>query len=53
MHIYRGQSTTDQIFMPRQIIEKTYQFNVDVHHLIIDFKQAYNSINYQLEWNVV
>jgi hypothetical protein len=43
----KGRSTTDQIFMLRQIIEKTYEFNVDIHQLFIDYKQAYDSINRQ------
>jgi hypothetical protein len=41
----KGRSTTDQTFMLRHIIEKTYMFNVDIHQLFIDYKQAYDSIN--------
>ena len=32
------------MFTLRQILEKTYKFNIDTHHLFIDFKQAYDSI---------
>ncbi|KMQ81552.1 endonuclease-reverse transcriptase [Lasius niger] len=39
-----GKSTTDQIFTLRQILEKTREFQIDTHHLFIDFKQAYDSI---------
>ena len=39
-----GKSTVDQMFTLRQVLEKTHEFNVDTHHLFIDFKQAYDSI---------
>ncbi|WP_333764848.1 RNA-directed DNA polymerase, partial [Streptomyces sp. IBSBF 2390] len=39
-----GKSTTDQIFTLRQILEKTREFQIDTHHLFIDFKQAYDCI---------
>ncbi|MGI4816809.1 MAG: reverse transcriptase domain-containing protein [Janthinobacterium lividum] len=39
-----GKSTTDQIFTLRRLLEKTLEFQVDTHHLFIDFKQAYDSI---------
>jgi hypothetical protein len=40
----RGRSTTDQIFSLR-ILEKAYEYNVDIHQLYVDYKQAYDSIN--------
>ena len=40
-----GKSTTDQIFTLRRILEKTLEFQIDTHHLFIDFKQAYDSID--------
>jgi sorting nexin-29 len=42
---YRGRSATDQIFSLRMILEKSYEYNVNIHQLYIDYKQAYNSIN--------
>uniref|UniRef100_A0A0K8TJE5 Reverse transcriptase domain-containing protein n=3 Tax=Lygus hesperus TaxID=30085 RepID=A0A0K8TJE5_LYGHE len=39
-----GKSTIDQIFSLRQIIEKSVEFQMSVHHLFIDFKAAYDSI---------
>ena len=40
-----GKSTTDQIFSLRRILEKTLEYQIDTHHLFIDFKQAYDSID--------
>jgi sorting nexin-29 len=42
----KGRSTTDQIFRLRMILEKAYQYNVDIHQLYIDYKQADDSINW-------
>ena len=39
-----GKSTTDQIFTLRRLLEKTLEYQIDTHHLFIDFKQAYDSI---------
>ncbi|KAJ4438486.1 hypothetical protein ANN_14431 [Periplaneta americana] len=40
-----GKSTIDQIFILRQIIEKTYEQNIETHHLFVDFSTVYDSIN--------
>ena len=37
--------TTDQIFVVRQILEKFYAHDIDLHLLFIDFKRAFDSIN--------
>ena len=41
-----GRSTTDQIFTVRQILQKCREYQVSTHHLVIDFKAAYDSIDY-------
>ena len=38
-------STIDNIFMIRQIMEKCYEYNVDIHNIFIDYIHAFNSIN--------
>ena len=43
---YRGErSTVDQIFSVRKILEKCSEHGKDTHHLFIDFKAAYDSID--------
>jgi sorting nexin-29 len=43
---YRGEpSTVDQIFTLRQILEKCGEHDKDTHHIFIDFKAAYDSID--------
>ena len=40
----RGRSTVDQISTMRQILEKCWERNLEVHHLFIDFKPAYDTV---------
>ena len=35
----RNRSTIDHIFCIRQILEKKWEYNEEVHHLFIDFKK--------------
>ena len=48
-----GRSTTDQIFTLRQILQKCREFRVPTHHLFVDFKAAYDSINRQELWKIL
>jgi hypothetical protein len=38
-------STIDQIQKLRQILEKTLQFQIETHHLFIDFKTVYDNVS--------
>lgn len=48
-----GRSTTDQMFTLRQILEKCREYQVPTHHLFIDFKAAYDTINRNELWRVM
>jgi hypothetical protein len=41
----RNKSTTARIFAMKHILEKCYEYVVDIHCVFIDFKQAFDSIN--------
>ncbi|CAK1585329.1 unnamed protein product [Parnassius mnemosyne] len=40
-----NRSTVDQIFSLSQILEKPFEYNVNTHHLFVDFKAAYNNVH--------
>jgi sorting nexin-29 len=41
----KGRSNTDHIFTLRQVLEKAHEYNISLHQLYIDFKQAFYSID--------
>jgi hypothetical protein len=44
----RNRSTTDNIFKMRKILEKCYEYDIEMHVMFIDFKQAFvNSVDRQ------
>jgi sorting nexin-29 len=47
MRLSKVEITTNQIFALSQIMEKTVEYQNGVHHLFIDFKSAYDSIDRQ------
>lgn len=49
----RDRSTSDQIFSLRQILEKCREYNIDTHHLFIDFKAAYDSVLRGKLWEIM
>ena len=49
----RGRSTTDQVFIIRQLIEKYWEYDREQLHLFIDFKQAYDRVNRTSLWKIM
>jgi len=48
--IGQGMSTTNHIHTIRQLMEKHYEYNKELHMLFVEFKQAYDSINCKQMW---
>uniref|UniRef100_A0A3F2YVY1 Reverse transcriptase domain-containing protein n=1 Tax=Anopheles dirus TaxID=7168 RepID=A0A3F2YVY1_9DIPT len=48
-----GKSTTDQIFTLRQTLQKCREHQIPTHHLFIDFKAAYDTIDRTELWNIM
>jgi len=44
MHLSTGWGTTENIFILRQVIEKAYKCNINLHVLFVNFKQVFDSI---------
>jgi len=40
-----GRSTINQMFIIRQLYQKTWKFDKEIHILFVDFKKAYDSIH--------
>lgn len=40
-----NRSTSDQLLTLKQILEKTWERNIDIYQIFVDFQQAYDSIN--------
>ena len=37
-------STTDQIFTVKNLLEKAWEHNVEIHQIFVDFQKTYDSI---------
>jgi len=46
-------STIDRIFCIRQILEKKWEYNEEVHQLFIDFKKAYDSVSREVLYKIL
>jgi len=40
-----NRSTLDNIFIIRQTFEKCHEYSIDLHHIFVDYLQAFDSIN--------
>ena len=45
-----GRSTTEQIFNLRILCEKSLQHQLDLYHVFIDFKKAFNRVWHAALW---
>ena len=48
-----NRSTIDHIFCIRQILEKKWEYNEEIHQLFIDFKNAYDSVRREVLYKIL
>ena len=48
-----NRSNSDHIFCIRQILEKKWEYNEEVHQLFIDFKMAYDSVRREVLYKIL
>ena len=48
-----NRSTIDHVFCIRQILEKKWDYNEEVHQLFIDFKKAYDSVRKEVLYKIL
>ena len=48
----RNRSTIDHILSIRQILEKKWEYNEEVHQHFIDFKKAYDSVRREVLYKI-
>ena len=49
----RNRSAIDHIFCIRQILEKKWEYNEEVHQLFIDFKKSYDSVRREVLYKIL
>jgi len=49
----RNRSTIDHIFWIRQVLEKKWEYNEEVHQLFILFKKAYDSVRREVLYKIL
>ena len=48
-----NRSTIDNIFIVRQIEEKFYEYNIDLHNIFMDFSQASDTVHRHAIYNIL
>lgn len=43
---YQGDFQIDQLFTIKQVLTKSWQFNMEVHQIFVNFKQTYDSTDH-------
>jgi hypothetical protein len=46
-----NRSAIDNIFIVRQIYEKCYEYNIELHNIFVDFSQAFDTVNRDVIYN--
>ena len=49
----RNKTTIDHIFFNRQMLEKKWEYNEEVHQRFIDFKKAYDSVRREVLYKIL
>ena len=49
----RNRSTIDHIFFIRQMLEKEWEYNEEVHQLLIEFRKAYVSVSREVLYEIL
>jgi sorting nexin-29 len=49
----KGRSTTDHIFVVKQLMEKHYEYTKDLHIVFVDYKQDYDSVDWGRPWEAL
>ena len=44
MEFRANRSTIDNLFIVRQIIEKCHEFNIELHNVLIDYRQDFDTV---------
>jgi len=49
----RNRSATDDVFCIHQVLENKWEYSEAVHHLFVDFKKPYDSVRWEVLYNIL
>ena len=49
----KGRGTTEQIFILRNIIEQSIEWNNGLYCIFVDYEKAFDSVNRAVLWNIL